>query len=229
MTVLLVVAKAPVAGQAKTRLCPPADHTQAARVAAAALLDTLAAVRATPSTIPVLAHTGRFAEAEHGAELGAALAGWHLLAQRGDTFADRLANAHADAGAAFPGRAVLQIGMDTPQLRPALLDTALRLLAERGAVFGPALDGGWWALGLSDPGHADALRDVPMSTDDTGRRTLAALRRRGIRPASLPAQRDVDDWSAALAVAAELPGTRFAAAVGSVRNRLAIGQPRCAR
>ncbi|RAO51855.1 hypothetical protein LUPAC06_06540 [Micromonospora saelicesensis] len=226
MNVLLLVAKAPVPGQAKTRLCPPADPTQAARIAAASLLDTLAAVRATASTIPVLAHTGRFADAEFGAELTAALAGWHLLPQRGGTFADRLANAHADTAVAFPGRPVLQIGMDTPQIQPTLLTAALERLAEHEAVFGPALDGGWWALGLRDPRHASALRDVPMSTDDTGRRTLAALRGHGVQPAILPVLRDADDWSSALAVAADLPGTRFADAVASVGGHLLSGRPR---
>ncbi|MET8258057.1 DUF2064 domain-containing protein [Micromonospora sp. NPDC005205] len=226
MNVLLLVAKAPVPGQAKTRLCPPADPTQAARIASASLLDTLAAVRATASTIPVLAHTGRFADAEYSAELTAALAGWHLLPQRGDTFADRLANAHADTATAFPGRPVLQIGMDTPQIGPALLSTALDRLAEHEAVFGPALDGGWWALGLRDSRYASALREVPMSTDDTGRRTLAALRGHGVQPAILPVQRDVDDWSTALAVAADLPGTRFADAVASVGGHLLSGHPR---
>ncbi|MEV4118688.1 DUF2064 domain-containing protein [Micromonospora sp. NPDC049645] len=226
MNVLLLVAKAPVPGLAKTRLCPPADPTQAARVAAAALLDTIAAVRATTASIPVLAHTGRFADAEYGAELTAALAGWHLLPQRGSTLAERLANAHADTAVAFPGRPVLQIGMDTPQLRPALLGTALGLLAEHGAVFGPALDGGWWALGLRDPSYAGALRQVTMSTGDTGRRTLAALRQHGVRPAILPVQRDVDDWPTALAVAADLPGTRFADAVASVDGQLVNGHPR---
>ncbi|MFI6784570.1 DUF2064 domain-containing protein [Micromonospora sp. NPDC050276] len=226
MNVLLLVAKAPVPGLAKTRLCPPADPRQAARIAAASLLDTLAAVRATASTIPVLAHTGRFADAEYSTELSAALAGWHLLPQRGGSFADRLANAHADAAAAFPGLPVLQIGMDTPQIRPALLTTGLELLAEHEAVFGPALDGGWWALGFRDPTYARALREVPMSAGDTGSRTLAALRQHGIRPAVLPVQPDVDDWSTALAVAADLPGTRFADAVASVGGQLVNGYPR---
>lgn len=226
MNVLLLVAKAPVAGLAKTRLCPPASPRQAARVAAAALLDTLAAVRATANTTPVLAHTGRFADSEYGAQLTAALAGWHLLPQRGGTFAERLANAHADTGAAFPGRPVLQIGMDTPQVRPALLTAALDRLVEHGAVFGPALDGGWWALGLRDPVDANALRDVPMSTADTGRHTLAALRGIGVHPAILPVRRDVDDWASALAVAADLPGTRFADAVESVGGQVASGRPR---
>ncbi|MEU1587083.1 DUF2064 domain-containing protein [Micromonospora sp. NPDC005710] len=226
MNVLLLVAKAPVPGLAKTRLCPPADPTQAARIAAASLLDTIAAVRATDSAIPVLAHAGGFTDAVYGDELTTALAGWRLLPQRGRTFADRLANAHADAAAAFPGKPVLQIGMDTPQIRPPLLTTALELLAAHEAVFGPAADGGWWALGLRDPRYAAALRDVPMSTSDTGRHTLAALRRHGVRPAILPRQRDVDDWSTALAVAADLPGTRFAEAVASVGGQLVDGRPR---
>lgn len=219
MNVLLVVAKAPVPGLAKTRLCPPATPTQAAQVAAAALLDTLAAVRATGSTIPVLAHTGRFADAAYATELTVALAGWHLLPQRGGSFADRLANAHADTGAAFPDQPVLQIGMDTPQVRPATLAAALRRLAEHDAVFGPAVDGGWWALGLRDPAHATVLRGVPMSTADTGRRTVAALRDRRVRTARLPVLRDVDDWPAALAVAQEVPGSRFGRAVRSVDAR----------
>jgi glycosyltransferase A (GT-A) superfamily protein (DUF2064 family) len=226
VTVLLVLAKAPVAGLAKTRLCPPATPVQAARIAAAALLDTVTAVRATGSTIPVLAHTGRFTDAERAPELAAALAGWHLLPQRGDTFADRLANAHADAGTAFPGRPVLQIGMDTPQAHPGTLAAALHRLAANEAVLGPALDGGWWALGLRDPGHAGVLRGVPMSTGETGRHTLAALRDRGLRPVYLPALRDVDDWPAALAVTDEAPGGHFAEAVRQVAAQLARGRRR---
>src|SRR5439155_21838612 len=50
VSVVLVMAKSPVAGSAKTRLCPPATPAQAARVAAAALLDTLAAVTAVDAT-----------------------------------------------------------------------------------------------------------------------------------------------------------------------------------
>ena len=80
MTVLLVMAKAPVPGAVKTRLCPPASHLQAARIAAAALLDSLDTVRATPGVTPVLALHGRLADAEEAAELTAAIAGWQILA-----------------------------------------------------------------------------------------------------------------------------------------------------
>jgi glycosyltransferase A (GT-A) superfamily protein (DUF2064 family)/SAM-dependent methyltransferase len=213
MSVLLVIAKAPVAGLAKTRLCPPATPRQAAAIAAAALLDTLQAVAAVPAIRPVLAYTGRFADAEAAPELRAALTGWHLVPQRGDGFGERLANAHSDTAADFPGQPVLQIGMDTPQVAPGLLDTALHRLGTADAVLGMAEDGGWWALGLRDPNHAGALRDVPMSTPDTGRLTKLALTDRGLRIGDLPVLSDVDTWQDARTVAEAAPGTNFARAV----------------
>ncbi|MEU7614445.1 DUF2064 domain-containing protein [Micromonospora sp. NPDC049204] len=215
MTVLLVMAKAPVPGSVKTRLCPPASHVQAARIAAAALLDSLDTVRATPGVTPVLALSGRLADAEEAAELTAAIDGWQILPQRGANLGNRLANAHADVADAYPGRPVLQIGMDTPQLTPAHLDDAVHRLTLTDAVhrltltdavLGPAVDGGWWALGLHNPRHAAVLGTVPMSTASTGHHTIAALRERGLRVDSLPLLRDVDEWPDALAVAASTPG-----------------------
>jgi glycosyltransferase A (GT-A) superfamily protein (DUF2064 family) len=217
VTVLLVVAKAPVPGAVKTRLCPPATPEQAARVAAAAFLDTLDAVRATAGATPVLACAGRLADAD---ELAGAVSGWPVLPQRGSGLAHRLANAHADVAMAYPGRPVLQIGMDTPQLTPDLLGAALRGLDAADAVLGRAVDGGWWVLGLRDPRHGAALRGVPMSTGETGRRTWAALRNRGLRVAPAPPLRDVDEWPDAVAVAALAPGRRFARQVAAVRAEL---------
>ncbi|MBY8874867.1 DUF2064 domain-containing protein [Micromonospora sp. PLK6-60] len=217
MTVLLVLAKAPVPGRVKTRLCPPATGEQAARIAAAALRDTLDAVRATPGVVPVLALAGRFDDAVDGAALTAATAGWPILPQRGPDLAARLAHAHADVAAGYPGAPVFQIGMDTPQLTPARLAAAVRRLAGTDAVLGRATDGGWWGLGLRDPGHAAALRTVPTSTPQTCRLTWAALRGRGLRVAPLPVLRDVDVWADALAVAATVPAGRFARAVAEAR------------
>lgn len=225
MTVLLVVAKAPAPGRAKTRLCPPASLRQAARLAAAALLDTLAVVRATPGVTPVLAWAGRLADVEESGELADAIAGWPVLWQRGSGLADRLVNAHLEVAIAYPGRPVLQIGMDTPQLTPDLVGRALRGLGAAEAALGLAVDGGWWSLGLRDPRHAAALRSVPMSTAETGRRTAAALRKLGLRVAPAPQLRDVDEWADALAVAAAAPGGRFARQVAAVRADLTSGAP----
>lgn len=208
--VLLVVAKAPVAGFAKTRLAPAVGARHAARLAAAALLDTVDCVRAVPDVVPVCALTGDLDAAERSAELVAALADVVVIPQRGKDFANRLANAHADVAARFPGSPVLQVGMDTPQLRPSLLTGALARLAEADAVLGPAADGGWWALGLRDPADAHVLRTVPMSRADTGEQTLFALRSLGLLVGQLPVMSDVDTVADAAGVAALVPLSRFA-------------------
>jgi glycosyltransferase A (GT-A) superfamily protein (DUF2064 family) len=197
----LVMAKAPVPGLVKTRLCPPCTPGQAAAVAAAALADTLAAVG--NGTIVL---SGPYV----------APAGWRVVPQRGEGLAARLHHAFLDTRRA--GSASLLVGMDTPQLTPDLLRLAESTLAPAGvdAVLGPADDGGWWTLGLRDPLCADALVDVPMSTDRTGELTLAALRRRGLRVALLPRLRDVDTAADAYAVARECaPHSAFVRAVAT--------------
>ncbi|HET6215233.1 MAG TPA: DUF2064 domain-containing protein [Micromonosporaceae bacterium] len=214
--IVLVLAKAPLPGFAKTRLCPPATLDEAADIAAAALLDTLDAVRATPGVQPVVAMTGELDRAARAAQLRRALSGLAVLAQRGSTFGARLAAAHADTATSFPGRPVLQIGADTPQVYPALLAVCLDRLAAADAVLGPATDGGWWALGLRDPRHAVVLAGVPTSRPDTGERTRLALATRGLRIATLPQLSDVDIVADALAVARQIPQSRFAAAVNAV-------------
>lgn len=213
---LLVVAKAPVPGFAKTRLCPPATPEQAAEIAAAALLDTLDAVSATRGAVPVVAMTGDLGAATRGAEIGQALRGATVIAQRGWDFGARLANAHADTAAVHAGLPVLQIGMDTPQVTPDLLAKAAALLtSEQDAVLGPADDGGWWALGLGNPAAASVLADVPMSRADTGERTLRALTEAGLRTTVLDQLSDVDTIADAERVASACGG-RFAKAVAAV-------------
>jgi len=199
----LLIAKAPVAGQVKTRLCPPCTPDGAAAVAAAALADTIEVVDATPARRRTVVHSGPIS----------APVGWAVVRQRGDGFDERLANAFADT--AMPATASILIGMDTPQVTPELLRAAATALGGADAVLGPAEDGGWWLLGLRSPAHAEALRGVPMSTVDTGRLTWRALRQRNLRIALLPTLRDVDTADDALAVAAATPGGRFAEAVAA--------------
>jgi glycosyltransferase A (GT-A) superfamily protein (DUF2064 family) len=128
--------------------------------------------------------------------------GFDIVPQRGGPLDERLAAAFA----AVRGPALL-IGMDTPQVTPGLLDVDWRAA---DAVFGPAADGGFWALGLREPGPA-LLRGVPMSTPATGAIQRARLISAGLRVAALPQLRDVDAAADALAVARKAPRSRFAA------------------
>jgi hypothetical protein len=187
---VLVVAKAPVPGLAKTRLAAALGDELAADIAAAALLDTLDAVAQTPASERVVAMTGDLDRACRGGEIRERLESFTVIGQRGDDFADRLANAHADA--AVSGQPVLQIGMDTPQVSAQLLTDCARVLLTTPALLGLALDGGWWVLGVADAVTAECLRDVPMSQEDTGAVTLGALRDTGISVKLVEELLDVD-------------------------------------
>jgi rSAM/selenodomain-associated transferase 1 len=207
---LLVIAKAPVPGRVKTRLSPPCTPEQAARLAAAALVDTLAAVAAAggPARRRVLALDG-----EPGAWVPP---GFEVVGQRAGPFGERLAGAFADVG----GPALL-VGMDTPQLTPALLEAGLAALAAPGvdAVLGPALDGGYWAIGLQGPDPA-VFEGVPMSVAGTGEAQRARLGALGLRTADLPPLLDVDTIEDARVVAAGAPDTAFAAALAELGAEL---------
>jgi hypothetical protein len=193
-TTLLIIAKQPVPGRVKTRLVPPCTHEQAASLAEAALADTLHTVLMVPARRRVLVLEGR-----PGPWLPA---GFDVVAQCGGPLDQRL----ADAFAAVRGPALL-IGMDTPQITPDLLTVDWRAA---DAVFGPAADGGFWALGLRVPDPA-LLRGVPMSTASTGAIQRARLVAAGLRVADLRQLRDVDTAADAVAVARQAPRSRFAA------------------
>lgn len=211
MTVtVLVVAKAPVPGLAKTRLAATIGDAAAAEIAACALLDTLDAVLATDVHRRVVALTGSLADAARSEELTSALASFTVVPQRGHGLGERLANAHADAAERGP---ILQIGMDTPQVTPALLGGAATLLASTD-VLGMAEDGGWWALGVRDAVLARALVSVPMSTPTTGIDTLAAVTSAGGSAVLLEQLRDVDHREDLLPVARLCePSSRFRSTV----------------
>jgi rSAM/selenodomain-associated transferase 1 len=195
---VVVLAKSPRPGRVKTRLCPPCDPDQAARLAEAALDDTLRCVRALPIARRVLALDGLVGEWLPD--------GFRVVAQRGGDLGARLARSLD--GVTGP---TLVIGMDTPQLRPADLRAAFRILSGRevDAVLGHAVDGGWWSLGLK---HADGrvFAGVETSTPHTGRDQLARLRAMGLSTRMLPRMRDVDTMADAHVVARLAPRSRFA-------------------
>ena len=207
----LIVAKAPVPGLAKTRLAAALGDRVAAGIAAAALLDTLDAVADTPLAAKVVALTGDLASACESEAIRERLSGFTVVEQRGDSFADRLANAHADAAATAGPMPVLQIGMDTPQVTAELLTRCARALLGAHAVIGPARDGGWWLLGVADAATAECLRLVPMSRPDTGAMTYAALLQTGSPVIVLEELADVDTVVDISGVRADCrPSGRFA-------------------
>ena len=224
---VLVFAKAPVPGLAKTRLGARIGAAAAADIAAAAMLDLLQMLLADRRRT-LVALTGDLSMSVRKHDIAAALAECAVFDQVDGSFAERLVHAHSRAQELAPGP-LLQVGTDTPQLDPALLRAAEQELATHPAVLGPAVDGGWWALGLHSAAPATALLGVGMSTATPGADTEASLLATGLvgdAVGRLATLRDVDEWSDALEVASMLPGSRFAAAVVDCHERAAFGPAR---
>jgi len=209
---MLVVAKAPVPGLAKTRVARTVGEDVAADLAAAALLDTLEVVGSVGWPV-VVAMTGDLALASRSEEICAALAPFRVVAQRGEGLGERLAAAHEDADG---GHGVVQVGMDTPQLAAADLRAAAKALGSHDAAVAPADDGGWWLLALRNAVLAKMLPTVPMSHPDTCRFTVDALIESGADVVMLRPLADVDTWEDALGLAADYPHLRTSAVVRRV-------------
>ena len=207
---VLVMAKSPVAGHVKTRLCPPLSPQEAAGVAEAALADTLAAVAACRADRKIIALHG-----QPGPWLPE---GFDVIPQAGRGLGPRLANAWA-ATARSTGGWGIQIGMDTPQVTPSELDDLLSLLVsppasrqERTAVLGPASDGGWWVIGLPGTDPRRVFGGVEMSTPHTGDTQLSRLRALGLAVSVVQEHRDIDTFADLAAVAEAHPHLRTATA-----------------
>lgn len=198
-----VVAKECLPGRVKTRLIPTLGPEGAARVAAASLSDTLATVRAVPAARRILFFDGEV--------VPAAAEGFHVLPQPTGDLDERL-------GTLFDAvqGPLLLVGMDTPQVR---LDDLAPVFEqpERDAWFGPAEDGGFWALYMHAP-DGSLIRGVPMSRDDTGAVQRARLVDAGLDVGDLVPLLDVDEIADADRVAELAPDSAFAAALASERT-----------
>ncbi|HEX2901905.1 MAG TPA: DUF2064 domain-containing protein [Jatrophihabitans sp.] len=192
---LVLIAKAPVAGRVKTRLISDScSATDAAQLAGCAIADTLAALQEYPCDDKVILIDGAFE----------APAGWRLVPQVGGGLDQRLAAGFE----ALPTGPALLVGMDTPQLTAELLQFDP---SRYDACLGLAADGGYWAIGFTDPAMARrCIEGVPMSTDSTGAEQLRRMQAAGLHVQLLPMLTDVDTAASAAEVAAAAPGTSFA-------------------
>ncbi len=211
--VLVVLAKSPAPGVSKTRLGASIGEDAAAALAEAFLDDTLglAACAGVPLRIaytPLSAGTV-FARKAPGAVLESQ--------PEGDLGA-RISTA-LESALAVSNSAVL-IGTDTPHLPHAILHEAFEALRSASMVLGPARDGGFYLIGLREPGiTADLFAAVEWSTASVFETVLANAARLGISVATTPEITDIDDLEsleAALAAARRLgtaPRTLAAAEV----------------
>ncbi len=216
MTALLVMAKAPRAGTVNTRLHPllaPAGSAALQR----ALLEHTCALAAGSGLATFVAYDPPDAAAEFAALVPP---GVRLLPQGPGDLGQRMAAAIGQVAGTAPGP-VLVIGVDAPTLTASLLVRAATVLdAARGrardpgadadsaadVVLGPALDGGYYLIGLRRPQlSVFALDPGRWGGDQVRTDTLARLRAAGLRAHLLPVLRDLDTPDDAAALLAD-PG-----------------------
>lgn len=190
---LAVMIKAPRAGAVKTRLVPPLDHDEAAALSGCFLRDTasnIADVASIGAAEGVAAYTPVGAESAFN---GLLHAGFNLVAQRGESFGERLFHAAEDL-LALGYQSLCLIDSDSPTLPSPFLVDAVRWLAQPGdrVVLGPSDDGGYYLIGLKHA-HARLFEDIAWSTDQVLRQTIERACELGLEITLLPAWYDVDD------------------------------------
>lgn len=208
---VLVIAKAPEPGRAKTRLVPPLTGEQAAELQRALLLDTLNACRAEIEDVAIL-HADP-AEAPVFEELAPSTS---LLLQQGRGLEDALGRTFARHVAAGP---VAIVSSDVPGLPPGSLARAFAAL-ESGAdvVLGPAHDGGYWLIAMAEH-HQEPFREIPWSTPAVLGVTLARCEEVGLRVELLDVWRDLDtavDLAFMRRIAAKLDAPRTLEALSAL-------------
>lgn len=185
------MAKAPVAGLAKTRLIPALGAEGAAALAARMLTNAVGEARAAglgPVTLcgaPDVSHPAFARLVDDG--------GLALHPQGDGDLGARMQRAFERALATHE-RAVL-IGTDAPGLDAAVLRAAAEALASHDAVFAPAHDGGYALVGLRRvaPYRSRLFEAMPWSTAQVMAVTRERLREGGLRWHELPLLHDIDE------------------------------------
>lgn len=198
---LLVVAKRPVPGQTKTRLCPPLTSEQAADLYECFLHDTLEIMRRVPGVQLKIGYLPEDAQS-YFQQLAPDI---ELICQRGESLGERLDNLLTEALGGGAGCAVV-MDSDSPSLPAEYIHQAFAQLAAADVVIGPTQDGGYYLIGMKKP-HPILLRQVRMSTPQVLADTLALAQSIGATVSLLPAWYDVDtvtDLRRLLAGTAEL-------------------------
>jgi rSAM/selenodomain-associated transferase 2/rSAM/selenodomain-associated transferase 1 len=187
---LILFTRAPAAGRVKTRLIPALGAEGAAELHRRLVLRTLrtaaAFCRQASVDLEIRVDGGREEAMRHW--LGD---GWRFRAQCDGDLGARMADAFA---AAFQegARSAVIIGSDAPGLTPAHLAAAFDALSRTPAVFGPAVDGGYYLVGLARPMPA-LFRGVPWGSDTVLADSLRILEREGTaKPPLLEPLEDVD-------------------------------------
>ncbi|MBF0256325.1 MAG: TIGR04282 family arsenosugar biosynthesis glycosyltransferase [Gammaproteobacteria bacterium] len=184
--VLLLFAKAPLPGQAKTRLIPALGAEGAAALQQRLLRRSLLMASGCGADLqlwcsPDTDHSA-FVEARQAHELV-------CHAQRGKDLGQRMAHAMDQALRQY--RKAVLIGTDCPGLSVADVRQAFDLLQDHAAVIGPAADGGYYLIGLHHF-EASLFQGIDWGSERVLDQSCQRLRQAGMDYGTLTTRRDLD-------------------------------------
>jgi rSAM/selenodomain-associated transferase 1 len=199
---VVILAKAPIPGQVKTRLCPPLTPDEAATLQGSFVLDIVekAGHAAGGAGWDRFIACAPFKEHVFFKVL-AERYGLLLLDQIGDDLGLRMAHTF-DELFARGYRHVVMVGTDVPTLGGTVFGQAFDRLTAYDVVLGPAIDGGYWLIGLR-ASHPELFSGIPWSTDQVRAVTQQKAALAGLTATLLAPCRDVDRFEDILAVAKE--------------------------
>lgn len=182
---IVIFAKAPVPGEAKTRLIPALGAEGAAKLAREMLSFTVAEAEATGLGVELCASPGPGSSAWQGL-----LPGIACIDQGGGDLGARLAR--ASERVLSEGEHVLLIGTDCPALDRHRLSAAAERLERGDAIIHPADDGGYVLLGLARFDRS-IFEGIDWSTGSVAEATIDRIRSLGWSLAVGEVLADVDE------------------------------------
>lgn len=184
---LVVVAKAPLEGLVKTRLCPYLSPAEAAGLYECLLNDIVAKMERHPASDFWLAFApdGEDYFRQNYPET-------RLLAQRGKDLGERLHHIFVDLFR-MGYEEIIVADSDSPTVPPSSIEQAFEQLSEANCdvSLGPSTDGGYYLIGLKHPTEG-LLHDIPWSTEGVLGRTLKKAGELGLKVALLSPAYDID-------------------------------------
>jgi rSAM/selenodomain-associated transferase 1 len=190
---LVIFAKAPIPGEVKTRLCPPLTPDEAATLHGSFVLDMLERTKLAVAKLQLPFH--RYLACSPSSELVffkimEERQGVRLLDQVGEDLGQRMHRTFVSLFANDYTQVIL-VGTDVPTLPLSVYQDALTLLTQSDVVLGPALDGGYYLIGLKRSAE-QLFTGVPWSTDQVLAVTQQHAETLGLSVSLTSPWRDVD-------------------------------------
>lgn len=193
---LVIVAKVPVPGEVKTRLCPELTPEEATDLYCCLLQDKIAEMSSIKGIDLAISYTPQGSEEYFRSFISNR---FKFFPQSGKNLGERLNNIFVEKMAEGYD-AISIIDSDSPDLPKSIVRESFHLLTtgRADAVFGPCYDGGYYLVGLRKA-HPELFKDIPWSTAAVLQRTLESAAASAVKTKLLPRWNDLDTFKDLLA------------------------------